>query len=312
MFQINQLQAVDFSSFDLNRGNSISYGNRIGFVDPNHRGLLKTNPRNEIGKMGIACHSWLGSFFNNTIEAEVSDNAETKVVYLNKNSTVKWLNSQLPANLNVTSDTPSNEIVERINALSDILQQVEERKKEQALFEEKPTYTASLTTQQLDGFWDRIKTVFWRVFNAITTWSWNLLKFRFYLQLSEKTVDCASQLLAASTYRNTVDSVPAYKEFIGPGQKDFFNELPPTSKENYIKPAITNENEQSLYHGGKIPHKAKRDTSTGTSGPSTAWYRGVDEQHHVEKMSTFAAKAILGERPYSFINGFAMVLGQPE
>ena len=50
----------------------------------------------------------------------------------------------------------------------------------------------------------------------------------------------------------------------------------------------------------------KRDTSTGTSGPSTPWYRGPEEQKHVEKMSTYAARAILGDQPYCFINGFAM------
>jgi phenylacetate-CoA ligase len=32
----------------------------------------------------------------------------------------------------------------------------------------------------------------------------------------------------------------------------------------------------------------------------------MKEQMHVEKMTTYAAKAILGDRPYSFINGFAM------
>jgi phenylacetate-coenzyme A ligase PaaK-like adenylate-forming protein len=313
MLRIEGLKAVDYTTLNFNHGATMSYGKRIGFVNEENKALLKTNPRGEFGKFGISCHSYLGSFFHSTITAEVEEakTLEKKVVYLNKKSTVKWLNSQLPQDQQVNDNMPAKEIVDKINGLSAVLKQAESVKEDEAKKADKPTYTASLNTQNLHSFIDRIKAVFWRAFASLTNSTWRLLRLRFALQLREKTIDQASKILATDTYRTTVDTVPAYKKFVQPVEESKqeyhrFDELPVTSKDNYIKPALKKEEETSLYVNGQIPLKSKRDTSTGTSGPSTPWYRGVEEQMHVEKMTTYAAKAILGDRPYSFINGFAM------
>lgn len=312
MLKIKELQAVDFSTLHFNNGATMSYGNRIGFVDPDHKALLKTNPRGEFGKLGISYHDYFSSAFHSTIEVEVEDakTLENRVVHLNKKSTVKWLNSQLPENKKVDNDTSSETIVDRINELSEILLEKEEEDEKENLLADSKTYTPAITNRALTLLTDRIKAIFWQTFAHIANTSWRLLRFRFALQLREKTIDMASQILAVATYRKAASQVPAYKNFVEKAQEDGeitdFSHVPVTSKDTYIKPALKHEEETTLYLNGKIPLKSKRDTSTGTSGPSTPWYRGVEEQKHVEKMTTFAAKAILGDRPYSFINGFAM------
>lgn len=317
MLKIEHLQIVDYTTLQFNHDATMSYGSRLGFVDPDNKALLKTNPRGEFGKLGVTYHSFFGSLFHSTITVEVTDAAttENKVVYLNKKSTVKWLNAQLPEDQKVNNDTQDANIVEKINGLSQVLLEKQQEQEQKFITEGKKTYTTSFTHNLLDDFFDKIKAIFWRLFAAISNFSWTALRMRFMLQLKEETVDAASKILAADIYRSTVASVPAYKEFVEAAKTKAaetgteilkFSDLPPTSKDNYIKPALKDENEVSLYTGGIIPFNVKRDTSTGTSGPSTPWYRGAKEQEHVEKMTTFAAKAILGDRPYSFINGFAM------
>jgi len=308
MLKINTLQAVDYTTLQFNHKATMSYGKRIGLVDPANKVLLKTNPRGEFGKLGIAYHNHFESLFHKTIHVEVSEAAslKNKTLYLNKKSAVKWLNAQLPEDQRVTEKSKSEAIVSKINGLSKILSQQELTLSDKT----EKIYTASLTHRGVDGILNRIKAVFWRIFASITNKAWTLVRFRFSLQLREKTIDTASKILATDTYRQTVKSVPAYKQLIAESEKSGkivrFHELPITSKDNYIKPALKHQEEASLYLDGKIPLKAKRDTSTGTSGPSTPWYRGVKEQRHVERMTTFAAKAVLKDRPYSFINGFAM------
>lgn len=299
MLKIENLQAVDYTTLQFNRGATMSYGKRLGFVDPANKALLKTNPRGKFGKLGIAYHNHFESLFRSTVAVEVEDakTLKSKTVYLNKMSAVKWLNSQLPSNQQLHKKVENEILVSKINGLSKILREIPEKQEK--------TYKPALTSRRLHSVMDRIKAVFWRIFVFITNSSWNFLRLRFGLQLREKKIDKASKILAVATHRKAVKSVPAYKAFVD-GKKLRFDELTPTSKDNYIKPALKKEQETSLYVNGKIPLKAKRDTSTGTSGPSTPWYRGVAEQKHVEKMSTYAARAILGDRPYSFINGFAM------
>lgn len=312
MLRIEGLRAVDFSTLQFNHGATMTYGKRVGFVDPNDKALLKTNPTKEFGELGIQYYSYLESFFHSTVPVRAQDSKtlQDHTFYLNKKNTVKWLNSQLPEDQRVDRQASSQTIVGKINGLSAVLkhQEIEQERVNAAL--DNKVYASSLTDRPLYGIVNRLKAAFWRTFTHITNSSWRLLRLRFSLQLREKTIDTASKILATDTYRSAAKSVPAYKTFINEAERDGkkarFSELPTTSKDNYIKPALKDENEVSLYLDGKIPLKAKRDTSTGTSGPSTPWYRGIEEQKHVERMTTYAAKAILGDRPYSFINGFAM------
>jgi phenylacetate-CoA ligase len=312
MLKIHGLQVVDYTELQFNNGATMSYGKRLGFVDLTNKALLKTNPRGEIGKLGIIYHSYFETFFHKIIQVQIRDakTLQNRTVYLNKKSTVEWLNAQLPDDQKVTDQTVAEMIVSKINDLSAFLQQKESERDDTNQALEQRIYLPSISNHPLNHFLDRIRSPIWRTFEHVTNRSWMLLRFRFTLQLREKTIDTASKILAADIYRIAVESVPAYTTFIKNSAKQkkyvYFSELPITSKDNYIKPALKNEEEVSLYLNRRIPLKAKRDTSTGTSGPSTPWYRGVEEQKHIEKMTTYAAKAILGDRPYSFINGFAM------
>lgn len=311
MLKISDLQTVDYTKLHFNNNATMSYGNRIGFVDPKNKALFKTNPRGEFGKLGVSYHSFFGSLFHSTIKVQVQDakTLKNRVVYLNKKSTVKWLNSQLEKDEKLNVQSSNKEIVEKINVLSSILKKQQEKQEEVNKLAEERTYTSNTTHRSLSSIIDKIRAIFWLQFATITNKTWRLLRFRFSLQIREKTIDIASKILSTSIYRTAVKRVPAYKKFIaekGKGKMTNFSEIPATSKDNFIKPALKHKEETSLYLDGKIPLKSKRDTSTGTSGPSTPWYRGVEEQMHVERMSTFAAKAVMGNRPYSFINGFAM------
>lgn len=313
MHLTSNLRAVDYTTLNFNRGATLSYGKRIGFVDENDKSLFKANPRGEIGKLGISYHNAFESLFHSTIKVNVTDNITLakRTVYLNKKSAVKWLNSQLPNGQKVTNRTKSNEILNKINNLSTVLKQTKKEAEESAqdTYNKtgEPTYSTSFNKRSLHSIVDRIKAFFWKSFTKFTNSSWNRLRLRFALRIKEKTVAEASQILAVSAHQQA-KRVPAYNQLLQKqgGRFSTFDQVPVTSKDNYIKPALKSENEKSLYLDGKIPLKVKRDTSTGTSGPSTPWYRGAEEQQHVERMTTYAAKAVLGDRPYSFINGFAM------
>lgn len=312
MAEIRDLHVVDYTKLQFNHGATMSYGNRLGFVDPSNKALLKTNPRKKFGKLGIRYHSHFKSYFHSTLLVQAKDakTLQKRNIYLNKKSTVRWLNSQLPEDQKVNNKTSNQAIVSKINDLSQILKQKQEEQEKANQSNDNKTYPATLTSRSLVSSTHRFRAFFWRKFANFTYRSWTRLRFRFALQLREKTIDRASKILAVQTYRKTVKSVPAYRDFIAEtektGKKVRYNEIAPTSKDNYIKPALKAEKETSLYRKGKVPLKTKRDTSTGTSGPSTPWYRGMSEQKHIERMTTYAAKAILGNRPYAFINGFAM------
>lgn len=306
MLKLVGLRSVDYTKLQFNHGATMSYGKRIGLVVPENRALLKANPRGEFGKIGIVVHGCMGALLHRTITVEVEEDKTLRrnVVRLNKKSAVKWLNAQLPKEQQISAALSDEQIVAKINGLSSVLVQEQKKQEQQQGVEKK--YPPCMTTCSLSSRCGHLQAACWRVFAHITNSSWRLLRCRFALQLREKTIDRASKILAVDTFKKAAKKVPAYERFLANSLPTRFDEVPATSKDNYIKPALKHEEEVSLYLDGRVPLKAKRDTSTGTSGPSTPWYRGVEEQKHVEKMTTYAAKAILGDQPYSMINGFAM------
>jgi len=158
----------------------------------------------------------------------------------------------------------------------------------------------------VNSFSDRIKALFWGAFFKLSLINWTLFRLRFVLGIKEKTLKKASGIRAAAAYRQALQ-VPAYREFLEKNQchPTQFSDLPVTSKYDYIQPYLKQQRESALYLNGTIPLKSKRDTSTGTTGKSTPWYRGQKEQSHVEKMSALAGKVALHNQPYTFVNGFA-------
>ena len=120
MLKIDQLKAFSLTKLDFNHKATMTYGKRIGFVKEDDKGLIKTNPRNIIGKIGIACHPVF--IKGKTIKVEVQMlNAEKKIVYLNKKSAIKWLNSQLPEYQKLSKKASDQEIIDTINHLGDML-----------------------------------------------------------------------------------------------------------------------------------------------------------------------------------------------
>jgi phenylacetate-CoA ligase len=137
--------------------------------------------------------------------------------------------------------------------------------------------------------------------------SYKLFICRTYLSRFETIYSYFSRLMAISEACRAQNRVPAYKEFLISKNisNSQFSELPETSKENYILPSLKRSLEE-LYINSKVPCGSIRDTSTGTSGKATAWYRGVSESQASRKILGYRARAILNGEEYYFINGFAL------
>jgi phenylacetate-CoA ligase len=118
-----------------------------------------------------------------------------------------------------------------------------------------------------------------------------------------------SRVLASREARRAYNTVPAYRKFID-DRADWqgiatLSDLPETDKNNYIKPSMESDR-LDLYASRTIPPGSAWDTSTGTSGKPTSWYRGPAEVNQADRILSYRAQAILGKGAYSFINGFAL------
>jgi phenylacetate-coenzyme A ligase PaaK-like adenylate-forming protein len=276
---------LDFPIVDLSTS---SYGTRVSFSNTG----VKTNPRNEMGKFGIRTHSRLTKLFHQTIK--IANTNSKKIFYINKKSSVKWLQS-VTGKKKITNSSTDEKIVKTINKyLKTTPKQIRK---------------TTITERSLSKI-NLVKGLLWQKFFNFSKESWFRFKARFFLfKPSEITLKRSSQLAAIAEFFRTKKTTPAYQELLDKktSQPKKFSEIPITSKDTYIKPHINSEtNGLALYKGSIIPNGSKNDTSTGTTGDPTQWYRGPKEQKCVEKLSSYAAKAILGNKPYYFINGFAL------
>ncbi len=280
------MNLFDFSIIDLS---TPSYGSRITFSNTQ----VRVNPRNQIGKFGIRYHSNFTRFFHHTIK--ISDSTTNKNFYINKKSLIKWLNAHGKNKISLSST--DEKIVKTIK---------------KCLTADKNSNKSSnqhLNNHSLCKI-NLIRGKIWQKFFNFTKETWLRFKARFFLfKPSEKTLQRSSQLAAVSEFFNSKKTVLAYRNFLKDTKVDpkRFSQIPATSKENYIKPNLSLESHPLyLYKKSIIPTGSKNDTSTGTTGSPTQWYRGPKEQKCVEMLSSYAAKAILGNKPYYFINGFAL------
>ena len=266
-----------------------SYGNRICFAADS----IKVNPRNELGKFGIRTHAGLTRYFYQTIE--VKGKNDEKSFYLNRKSAVKWIQS-ISQDAEITNNSKNDAIIQKIQNIL------------KAPPSEKKCIQPSINAHTLSKI-NSLSGYLWQGFFNFTKESWLLFKARFFLfKPSEKTLKKSSEMAAISQYFAAKEKVPAYKQFLNKSAEvKKFSEIPITSKDNYIKPSIASDDHGlGVYEGSLIPTGSKNDTSTGTTGEPTQWYRGPKEQKTVEQLSSYAAKAILGDQPYYFINGFAL------
>lgn len=277
---------IDFPIIDLSTGR---YGNRVCFGSS----AVKVNPRNEIGKFGIRTHAGLTRLFHQTLKIQGKGDCE-KTFYLNKKSAVKWIQS-------VSKDEKIS------NASSDaaVIGKIQTILRSSPL-NNKQTSVNEHSLSKINA----LRGNFWRKFFNFTKESWIRFKARFFLfKPSENTLKRSSEMAAITQYFAAKRNVFAYREFLGKDKQTpkRFCEIPTTSKDNYIKPSMASEDHgRGLYQRSLIPTGSKNDTSTGTTGEPTQWYRGPAEQKSVEQLSSYAAKAILGNQPYYFINGFAL------
>lgn len=146
--------------------------------------------------------------------------------------------------------------------------------------------------------------------NGLLVSSFAGFMWRARLSRYEGLYQAAGKELAVLEARRAYASVPAYKEFIDQRVPDFrairrFSDLPETNKKDYIKPYADGD-KLALYVDRTVPNGSSWDTSTGTSGKPTSWYRGPAEVDQAFTIMSHRARAILGKGSYAFINGFAL------
>lgn len=274
--------------------------------------MIKANPRQKIGKFGVKYHGKLAKIFHSTVEVKLDKDDQTKTFYLNKGSLILWLNSQLDEDSQINKKDKSFDFITSLNHLLETLDKSQAEKEENADSAEPKTYVPYENKRTLKKIGNFTQGFLWAKVYSTSVKSWTTFKLRFALGTKETKRAKISQILAVRAYKQAKRDVPAYQEYMATAEEESgknphqFHEIKTTSKDSYIKPYLENEEETKLYNHGRIPLKAKRDTSTGTSGKSTPWYRGEAEQRHVERLTAYAAKVILKNQNYTFINGFAV------
>lgn len=271
------MQHVDYSS--------LGYGNRIGLYPANNPSRIKVNPRQKIGKLGIRIHKF--PLFRKTVTFETVD---AKKFYLNRSSTIKWINAQVQISDKVTKRSSNTEIVGKIHNMQNL----------------KVPSKASENHLKINSLNVRIRALFWKIILKLTSSCWPLFALRLkLLSKNERRLKLGSESLACESFREAQKGTPAYQDF-AKGKIKHFHSIPITTKENYIKKYTQDQGELSLYKNGKLPKGVKKDTSTGTSGQPTSWYRGPKEMESINSSVALSVKAAIGNKPYYLINGFAL------
>lgn len=278
----------------------LGYGHRIFLFSKNNPPAVSINPSDEIGKLGIRIHTPASKIFHKTIKITAKDctTSQEIILYLNRSSAIKWINAQNHQNhqnhqLNLQAS--HEQITDSLNQLFN-----------KSLNKEN---LACLNHAKVHSNTTKIQGLYCKMIMRLTASSWGLFKLRMkLLTSSEKHLKNYSEALACDAFKQAKASVPAYRDFISSHKIVSFSDIPPTSKDNYIKEYVKREKfgELSLYSNCIIPPGSKKDTSTGTSGKPTSWYRGPQEIREINRSICFSAKMILGDRPYYFINGFAL------
>lgn len=126
---------------------------------------MATNPREEIGKLGISNHTNLFSrLFHRTIAISAKElkTNKNKTIYLNKSSAIKWLNAQIDKNEQVNFKHKDMEIISKINNLATL-----------ELTHKKP---CKLNNQNTNSLLPKISSFFCKVVLSLTSSSWGLLR----------------------------------------------------------------------------------------------------------------------------------------
>lgn len=290
------------------------YGNRLIFVKG------PTNPRDELGKNGITFHNRFSRLFHNTIQLHLDlinkDNKRSqRLFYVNKNSLSKYLqafNSSFNAK-NKTNKQLVEELRTHLWEIDNLNDPGEVNAKKQGKVGEKSLrHAGTHNKSQLSGFKSTVssaltgKLIASLYQNAIG--DFNRLRILYFL-FARKEADQLekSELLARTRFKQTADTVPAYKQHLANHGEiksgAIFADIPITSKDNYIKKNTSKD--WDLHIGGRYPRYNKTDTSTGTTGKPTPWVRSDREVEIVKKSLKIATEIVFDKRPLEFINTVA-------
>src|SRR5580700_7920646 len=102
--------------------------------------------------------------------------------------------------------------------------------------------------------------------------SWGAYRLLFLPFLTGRARDWACRTRASAAFYNARKKVPAYGEFLrasgAPDSPRGFDEIPPMSKEGYVKKFPL----EATCQGGRLPtHGAVIDESSGSSGTASNW-----------------------------------------
>lgn len=114
-----------------------------------------------------------------------------------------------------------------------------------------------------------------------------------------------AEMFASLEAQRAFAAVPAYRDLVGTLPRRF-SELPITSKSIYIKPHL--QDPRMIYLGGNIPAGCIVTSSTGTTGEPVVWYTAPRETYANRAVLQHRLRAVLGNRPFVLINGFALGL----
>lgn len=113
-------------------------------------------------------------------------------------------------------------------------------------------------------------------------------------------------LKAYGVYQKARRTCPAYRDFAKAarvGANCAFIDIPPTSKENYVKKYTIEER----CYGGAIPiHGTVIDESSGSSGAPNNWVRGPEERARATRSLQLGYQLMFGNRSNFLLNCFAL------
>lgn len=288
------------SGFRFVNLSSVGYGERVALYLGDDPSSLPTNPRRKIGTIGIRTHSTeIERVFHKTLALPATDasTGEQQTLYLNKGSTIRWLNAQLAEQDQLDMTSSDKKVLATLKKINKIAG--------------KSLPAPTLNPLKVNSVAVKIVSVFCQVLRFLCSSSWVLSALLLkVLSSSEVFLQHCSQSMACTAYQQAMESVEAYKHFVSSkeGKVRRFCEIPVTSKDSYIKEYSNKEGfgEMSLYLGKKLPPGSKKDTSTGTSGKPTSWYRGPAEIEAINRSVLLSARAVIGDKPYYLVNGFAL------
>jgi phenylacetate-coenzyme A ligase PaaK-like adenylate-forming protein len=274
---------------------SKEYSSRLLLDGPHH-----LNPRDKLGKFGITYHSYITAFQSHAIKVKAivideQQREKNKTIYLNRKSLKKYLKATYH-DID-TEHANDQQLIAKLN------ENCPEHEDSQHL-----RHAGKHNQRPINRFIDDTLGKFFSWLYLKTITSLTRFKARFLIINKEKDLFEHSEKMAARRFKKA-KRAPAYRQHLADSSfvehsKTRFNEIPITTKDNYIKPNARKP--WTTHINGKLPQKSKIDTSTGTTDAPTIWERSDEEIQTVKSSMKTAWELLMGERTPYLINAFAL------